>query len=137
MGGLILFEINKTVEHTTAEFQIFWADPLGSPAFKCCLTDTPAGGEVSLVEMNDFLAGLRTGWWESMKNPHCREALRVFSGADLRWRLSAAFAARIVRLDNVLVEVQGLARDAGPAELLLDAFACAATHRGTQIRVVD
>lgn len=40
---------------------------VAAPALKSCLTDMPALGEVSLVEMDDFHAGLRTGWWESMK----------------------------------------------------------------------
>jgi hypothetical protein len=30
------------------------------------LADIPARGKGSLIEMDDFHAGLRTGWWESM-----------------------------------------------------------------------
>ena len=36
----------------TAEFEIFGADPFGSPALKGRLTNIQALGEVSLVEMN-------------------------------------------------------------------------------------
>lgn len=47
--GLILFDINKTVEHTTVEFHIFWADPFAAPALKGRLADIPSRGKGSLV----------------------------------------------------------------------------------------
>ena len=87
---LILFNIDKTVEHATAEFQIFGADPFGSPAFKRCLTDIPALGEVSLVEMNDLHAGLRTGWWESMKALFRQQAKSAI-GNDVDFGSTAGF----------------------------------------------
>lgn len=69
-----------------------------------CLTDIPALGEGSLVEMYDFHVGLRTGWWESMKalfrarakryvapiySPQfLRRLMPLFSAKKRRWRSS-------------------------------------------------
>jgi hypothetical protein len=65
------------------------------------LADIPARGQGSLVEMNDFHAGLRTGWWESMKalfrpqaKSGCGINMGVGSTARFGIELTPAFSMR-------------------------------------------
>jgi hypothetical protein len=55
------------MQNAALQFQKHGANPFAAPALKGRLADIPARGKGSLVEMDDFHAGLRTGWWESMK----------------------------------------------------------------------
>lgn len=50
--------VDLALEDAAAQLQELRPDPLTAPARKSSLADTPAGGQLLLVEMNDFHLGL-------------------------------------------------------------------------------
>ena len=67
LSFFIDLDIDQSIQNTALQFQKQRADPFATPVLKGRLTDIPSLSEGSLLEMNDFHAGLRTGGWKSMK----------------------------------------------------------------------
>jgi hypothetical protein len=55
---LVGFDVDLPVEHPAAELQELGPDPLAAPAFQGGFADTPAGGQLLLIEVSDFHLGL-------------------------------------------------------------------------------
>lgn len=57
-GLFIGLDVDKPGKNSAAQFQELGSNPFAAPSFQGRLTDAPAGGELSLIEVHDFHLGL-------------------------------------------------------------------------------
>ena len=79
---LVGLNVGLPVEHAPAELQKLGADPRAAPALKGGLADTPARGQLFLIEMNDFHLGLLPNELAGVHEGAVPVASQAIVGAD-------------------------------------------------------